>query len=47
MKFVIIPFLIAASFCSAQNTDSFVPASTNVPGADYPRVDSGSRAQFP
>jgi enterochelin esterase family protein len=46
MKFLMIPFLIAASFCSAQNPGGFEPASTNVWGAAYPRVDSSGRAEF-
>jgi enterochelin esterase family protein len=46
MKKIGMAILLLSSCCWAQNTDSFVPASTNVPGAAYPRVDSGSRAQF-
>jgi enterochelin esterase-like enzyme len=46
MKRIGFALLLLSSCCWAQNTESFVPASTNVPGADYPRVDSGSRAQF-
>ncbi len=46
MKKIGMAILLLTSCCWAQNTDSFVPASTNVPGAAYPRVDSSSRAQF-
>ncbi len=46
MKFVMIPILIAASYCCAQNTGGFEPASTNVWGAAYPRVDASGRAEF-
>ena len=46
MKKIGMAILLLSSCCWAQNTDSFVPASTNVPGAAYPRVDSSSRAQF-
>jgi enterochelin esterase family protein len=46
MKFVMIPILIAASCCCAQNPGGFEPASTNVWGAAYPRVDSSGRAEF-
>jgi enterochelin esterase family protein len=38
--------LLFASFCFAQDSGGFQPASTNVPGAEYPRVDSSSKAQF-
>jgi enterochelin esterase family protein len=46
MKFMMIPILIAASLCSAQNPSGFEPASTNVWGAQYPRVDASGRAEF-
>lgn len=46
MKFVGVCLLLAASVCWAQGSDDFKPASTNVMGAAYPRVDSSSRAQF-
>jgi enterochelin esterase family protein len=38
--------LLSASFCCAQESGGFQPASTNVSGAEYPRVDSSSKAQF-
>jgi enterochelin esterase family protein len=45
MRLTAIALLIAATaFCSAQ--ESFQPAVTNVPDAQYPRVDSTSRVQF-
>ena len=46
MKFVMIPILIAASLCCAQNPGGFEPASTNVWGAAYPRVDASGKAEF-
>ncbi len=46
MKFVGLVVLFAASLGWAQGADDFKPASTNVMGAAYPRVDSASRAQF-
>jgi len=38
--------LLAMSFCCAQESGSFEPASTNVWGAEYPRIDSSGRVQF-
>lgn len=38
--------LLLAGVCFGQTNDSFVPPSTNVWGADYPRVDSAGRAEF-
>jgi len=38
--------LLLASVCSAQESGGYQPASTNVPGAEYPRVDSNSRVQI-
>ncbi|HEX4770111.1 MAG TPA: alpha/beta hydrolase-fold protein [Bryobacteraceae bacterium] len=38
--------LLFSSFCFAQESGSYQPASTNVPGAEYPRVDSASRVQI-
>ncbi len=35
-----------SSYCCAQNPGGFEPASTNVWGAAYPRVDSSGRAEF-
>jgi hypothetical protein len=34
--------LLAAGAAVAQTDDSFVAASTNVPGAAYPRINSSS-----
>ncbi len=31
---------------AARGQDTFQPASTNVPNAEYPRIDAGSRIQF-
>ncbi len=38
--------LLFASLCSAQQSDRFRPAATNVWGAEYPRVDSAGRVQL-
>ena len=46
MKRIAIAILLLSSFCCAQNPDGFEPASTNVWGAAYPRVDSSGRAEF-
>lgn len=37
---------LCASLCYAQETGDFQPASTNVWGAEYPRVDSEGRVQL-
>ena len=41
-----IVFLLLSSVCSAQSPDVFTPASTNVWGAEYPRVSGDGRAEF-
>lgn len=46
MKKIAIALLLTAAACAAQDQDGFHPASTNVWGAPYPRVDAGGRAQF-
>jgi enterochelin esterase-like enzyme len=46
MKRIGIALLLLASACFAQGPDGFVPASTNVWGAAYPRVDANGRAEF-
>ena len=46
MRRIAIAMLIAASFCSAQDSGDFKPATSNVLDAQYPRVDSNSRAQI-
>src|SRR5947209_9985886 len=38
--------ILFAGFCFAQDTASFHPAETNVPGAEYPRVDGASRVEL-
>ena len=45
MKQIAIAMLMAASLCCAQEQGDFKPASTNVPDAPYPRVDSQSRVE--
>ena len=44
MKWLIA--LLVGGLCYAQDSGDFKPATTNVSGAAYPRVDSNSRAQF-
>jgi 1,4-alpha-glucan branching enzyme len=51
MKPVAIALLLFASLCCtrecyAQDAGDFHPATTNVWGAEYPRVDSAGRAQI-
>ena len=46
MKQLGMVLLLFASLCSAQQSDSFQPATTNVWGAEYPRVDSAGRVQL-
>lgn len=46
MKLIGMTVLLAASLCCAQEPGSFQPATTNVNGAAYPRVDSSNRAEF-
>ena len=46
MKQVGLAILLSASFCCAQEAGIFEAASTNVWGADYPRVDSAGRVEF-
>ncbi len=46
MKRLGFVLFVLSSFCSAQNSDGFAPASTNVWGAQYPQVDSAGRAAF-
>ena len=44
MRLGILIFLLS-SLCCAQESGDFQPASTNVWGAEYPRVDSAGRVQ--
>ena len=46
MRWVGVFTFLFASLCCAQESGDFKPAATNVSGADFPRVDSASRAQF-
>ena len=46
MKNVGIAILLFAGLCCAQESGAFQPASTNVWGAEYPRVDSSGRVQI-
>lgn len=42
----IVLLIAAASVCFGQEPGDFQPAATNVPDAQYPRVDSASRVEF-
>jgi enterochelin esterase-like enzyme len=46
MKRIGIAALLLSSFCCAQNPGGFEPASTNVWGAAYPRVDGSGKAEI-
>jgi enterochelin esterase family protein len=46
MKRLGIALLLLASSCQAQHAGNFEPASTNVWGAEYPRVDGTGRVQI-
>jgi enterochelin esterase family protein len=46
MMRIAVAILLLASYCHAQTADGFQPASTNVWGAEYPRVDASGRAEF-
>jgi enterochelin esterase family protein len=46
MKHVGIAIILFASLCGAQEAGDFRPSSTNVWGAEYPRVDSAGRVQI-
>lgn len=46
MKQVGLAILCFASFCCAQESSDFHPATTNVWGAEYPRLDSSGRVQI-
>jgi len=45
MKRLGILMLVFASYCCAQEPDNFRPSTTNVWGAEYPRVDNAGRVQ--
>ena len=45
MKLIGLAVFMAASLCCAQEQGDFQPASSNVPDAQYPRVDSQSRVE--
>lgn len=44
--FCLVLLFLCAAVCRAQESADFKPASTNVWGAEYPRVDSGGRVQL-
>jgi enterochelin esterase-like enzyme len=41
-----LALVLTASVCSAQDSSGFMPASTNVWGAQYPRVDATGRVEI-
>ena len=43
---IAVCLFLLSSFCYAQSAGEFKPASTNVWGAEYPRVDATGRAEF-
>ena len=46
LKRMLIVSLLAAGICYGQAPDTFKPAVTNVPGAEYPRIDENARVEF-
>jgi enterochelin esterase family protein len=46
MKRLSLAFVLTASVCSAQDSSGFKPASTNVWGAQYPRVDGAGKVEI-
>ena len=46
MRSIAMLMLFAASFCVAQESGDFKPATSNVLDAQYPKVDSSSRVQI-
>jgi len=46
MKHLGIAIMLAASLCCGQVPEEFQPSSTNVWGAEYPRVDASGRVQI-
>lgn len=46
MKHAFLAFLLLAGVASAQDSGDFKPASTNVWGAEYPRVDGAGRVEI-
>ncbi len=46
MKKIAFVLVLLASICAAEDSGEFTPASTNVWGAEYPRIDSSGRVQI-
>ncbi|ABF42246.1 putative esterase [Candidatus Koribacter versatilis Ellin345] len=46
MKYVALVFALFAGLCSAQESGSFQPSTTNVWAAEYPRVDTAGRVEI-
>ena len=46
MRLIGAMLVMAMSFCFAQDSSDFKPATSNVLGAKYPQVDSNSRVQI-
>ena len=45
MRYTVMALVLLSSLCCAQESGDFRPASTNVWGAEYPKVDSAGRVQ--
>ncbi|MFZ1012796.1 MAG: esterase, partial [Terracidiphilus sp.] len=46
MRSIAMAMLLVTSFCFAQESGDFKPATSNVLDAQYPKVDSKSRVQI-
>ena len=46
MKKLGVAIFLLSSYCHAQTSAEFQHASSNVWGAEYPRVDASGRAEF-
>lgn len=46
MKNAMLFLLFSAGVCCCQGQGTFQPATTNVPNAEYPRIDADSRIEF-
>ena len=46
MKKALFLLFLSAGMCWGQSPDAFQPASTNVPNAEFPRIDADSRIEF-
>ena len=46
MRCFVIAVVLMSVFCAAQESGTFQPSTTNVWGAEYPRVDSTGRVEI-